>query len=106
MSTPCYQKKKEKRDQKAIQEELGSTLVDPASVTVQGVAKDRQGLNPEEVSSTPGAKAKKSTGSEGLSSSNVKDKKIGTPKEKGRTKMRQSSRARVSKPTTTDSKLE
>ena len=30
LSFPSYQKKKEKHDQKVIQEELSSTLVDPA----------------------------------------------------------------------------
>ena len=39
------------------------------------MAKDRQGLNPEEASSTPSVKAKKKQGSEELSSRNVKDKK-------------------------------
>ena len=82
LSTPCYQKKKEKRDQKAIQEESSSTLVDTSSVTILGVVKDRQGLDLEEMSSTLGAKIKKSKGLEESSSSNVKDKKTDTPKEK------------------------
>ena len=63
---------KEKRDQKAIQEESSSPLVNPASITVLGVVKDRQGLNPEKASSTPGAKVKKGGVSEESSSINVK----------------------------------
>ena len=56
-ATPSYKKKKEKCDQKAIQE-------DPALVLVLGVAKDRQGLNSEEASITPGAKARKKQSSD------------------------------------------
>ena len=48
LSTPSYQKKKEKHEQKAIQEELSSTLMDQALVSVLGVAKDRQDFNSEE----------------------------------------------------------
>ena len=40
LSTPTYQKKKEKHNLKAIQEESSSTLVDVALVSVLGVAKD------------------------------------------------------------------
>ena len=47
------------------------------------MAKDRQGLNAEEASSTPGAKVKKSKGTE-ESSSNAKNKKTDAPKEKGK----------------------
>ena len=86
--------KKEKRDQKAIQEESSSTLVDRALVTIFRVAKDRQGLNPEEVSSTPAEKVKKSKGSEESSSSNARDKKTDTPKEKGNATKRHRSPAR------------
>ena len=53
LATPSYQEKKEKREQKAISEELSSTLMDAALVSVLGVAKDRQDLNSEELSSTP-----------------------------------------------------
>ena len=53
LATPSYQKKKEKRDQKAIKEESSSTLVDPALVSVLGVAKDRQDLDSEEWNCTP-----------------------------------------------------
>ena len=71
--TPSYQTKKEKCDQKAIKEESSSTLVDPAVVSVLGVAKDEPGLNSEEASSTPAAKVKKKRSSEELSSRNAKD---------------------------------
>ena len=87
-----------------LKSEWSSTLVNPASVTVLGVAKDRQGLNPEEVSSTLGAKVKKSKGSEESSTSIAKDMKTDTPKEKGKAR-KNSSPARVSKPCT-DNKLE
>ena len=83
--------KKEKLDQNTIQES-SSTLVDPALVSVLGVAKDGQGLNQEEASSTPGTKVKESK--EESSSSNA-------PKEKGKSRKQ----ARVTKPST-DSKLE
>ena len=63
--------------------------------------KDGQGLNSEEVSSTPGAKAKKKQSSEESSSRNVKDKKTETTKSKSVKK----STAKVAK-TSTDSKLE
>ena len=59
LSTPTYQKKQQKHELKAIQEEWSTPLVDPALVTILGVAKDRQGLNSEEASGTPSAKAKK-----------------------------------------------
>ena len=104
LATPCYQKKKEKHDQKAILEESSSTLVDPALVSVLGVAKDRQDLNSEEVSSTPGAKAKKTKSSEESSSRNAKDKKTKS-KDKGKTVKKHVSPTKVAKPST-DSKLE
>ena len=53
LSTPSYQKKKEKHDQKAIQEESSSTLVDSALVSVLEVVKDGEDLNSEEASSNP-----------------------------------------------------
>ena len=68
LAIPSYQKKKEKCDQKAIEEESSSTQVDPALVSVLGVVKDGQGLNSEEASCTPGAKAKKKPSSEESSS--------------------------------------
>ena len=71
---PSYQKKKEKREQKAIQEGSSNTLVDPALVSELGVAKYRQDLNSEEASSTPGVKAKKKQSSEESSSRNAKDR--------------------------------
>ena len=64
LATPSYQKKKEKYEQKTISEESRSTLVDPALVSVMGVAKDRQDSNSEEASSTPVVKAKKNKSSE------------------------------------------
>ena len=92
---------KEKHDNKAIQEESRSTLVDPALASVLGVAKDRQDLNSEEASSTPGAKAKKS--SEESSSRNAKDKKTDT-QNKSKAVKKHVSLARVAKPST-NSKL-
>ena len=61
-----------------------STLVDPALVSVLGVAKDGEALNSEEESSTPGAKAKKTQSSEESRSRNVKDRKIESAKDKGK----------------------
>ena len=77
LSTPSYQEKEKKSELKAIQEESNSTLVDPALVTVIGVAKDREGLNQKEASSTPsGVKAKKCcSGSEELSCSCERQRK-------------------------------
>ena len=68
------------------------------------MAKNRQGLNPEEASSTPGAKVKKTKGSGESSNRNVKVRKTDTPKDKSKTK-RQGSLATIAKPST-DSKLE
>ena len=48
LSTPSYQKKKEKCDKKAILEESSSTFLDPALVSVLEIAKDRQELNSKE----------------------------------------------------------
>ena len=45
-----------------------------------GAVKDKQDLNPEEASSTPGVKAKKTQSSEESSSRNAKDKKTELPK--------------------------
>ena len=60
LATPAYQKEKEKRELKAKAEESSSTVVDPALVSVIGLAKDNGGKSSEEVSTTPvGAKAKK-----------------------------------------------
>ena len=78
--------------------------MDPASVSVLGVMKDRQDFNSEEASSTPGAKAKKIQSSEVSSSRNVKDKKTDS-KDKGKAVKKHVSPARVAKPST-DSKLE
>ena len=58
-------------------------LLPPALVSVLGVAKDRQDLNSEEVSSTPGAKAKKTQIAEMSSGRSAKDKKSDS-KDKGR----------------------
>ena len=95
-STNSYQEKKKKHELKVIQERSSSTLVDPALVTVIGVAKGRQGSN-QKVSSTPSAaKAKKScSGLEELSSRDPEDKKGKTVKK---------SPAKTTRPTT-DSKL-
>ena len=57
-------------------------LLPPALVSVLGVAKDRQDLNSEEVS-TPGAKAKKTQIAEMSSGRSAKDKKSDS-KDKGR----------------------
>ena len=74
LATPCLSEgKREKRDNKVIQEELSNTLVHPALVSVMGLAKDRQDLNSEEASSTPGAKAKKTHGSEESNNRNAKE---------------------------------
>ena len=59
LATPSYHEKKEKRDQKAIQDKLSSIVVDPASVTVVGVAKGNL-----QASSTPDMKARKRQSSE------------------------------------------
>ena len=69
LATPQYQKKKEKREAKAV-EESNSTLVDPSTVSVIGLAKDNETVNSEEMSTTPvGAKIKKiSRSSEAVSS--------------------------------------
>ena len=80
LATSSYQKKKRTCNQNPIQEQSSSTLVDPALVSVLGVVKDRQDLNSEEASSTPGVNAKKRPSSE--ESSNVKDKKNDTTKYK------------------------
>ena len=59
LATPQYQKKKEKREAKAV-EESSSTLVDPSTVSVILLAKDNEPLNSEEMTTTPaGAKVKK-----------------------------------------------
>ena len=83
LATPPYQKKTEKCDQKAISKESGSTLVEPALVSVLGIVKDRQDLNSVEANSSPGAKAKKTKSSEESSSRNAKDKKTESTKDKG-----------------------
>ena len=69
LATPQYQKKKEKREAKAV-EESSSTLVDPSTVSVIGLVKDNETVSSEEMSTTPaGAKIKKiSKGSEAVSS--------------------------------------
>ena len=60
LATPAYQKKREKRELKAMAEESSSTLVDPSLVSIIGLAKDNEVKRSEEVSTTPvGAKAKK-----------------------------------------------
>ena len=58
-SNTIISRKEEKRDQKAIMEKSSSTLVDPALVTVVGVAKDSQ-----QPSSTPDKETKKRQSSE------------------------------------------
>ena len=95
LSTPAYQKKKEKCDQKPSQKSQIAPLQTPILVSVFGVAKDRRGMKSEEVSSTPGAKAKRKSSEESISR-NVKDKKAETTKGK--------SPAKVIKPSK-DSKL-
>ena len=96
--------KKEKHDNKTTLEESSSILVDPALVSVLGVAKDRQDLNSEEVSSTPGAKAKKTQIAEMLRGRSAKDKKSDS-KDKGKAVKKHVSLASVPKPAT-GSKLE
>ena len=60
LSTPLYQKKKEKCDLKMQAEQSSSTLIDPALVSVLGMAKDGEYRSSEEASSTPaGVKVKK-----------------------------------------------
>ena len=76
--------------------------MDPALVSVLGVAKDRQDLNSEEASSTPGAKAKKTQIAEMSSGRSAKDKKTDS---KDKAVKKHVLLARVLKPTT-DSKLE
>ena len=102
LATPSHQKKKQKYD-KATLEELSSTLVDPALVSVLGVAKDRQDLNSDEASSTPGAKAKKTQIAEISSGRSAKDKKTDS-KDKGKAVRKHVLLARFPKPAT-DSKL-
>ena len=111
LATPAYQKKKEKRELKAKAEESSSTLVDPALVSVIGLAKDNGGKSSEEVSTTPvGVKAKKMDKNSGTvvnTPGSTKTKKIPDskePKEKS-SKKRQSSPAKPCK-VSTDSKLE
>ena len=59
LATPSYQKK-DKRDLKMQAEQSSSTLIEPALVSVLGVAKDGESRSSEEASSTPrGAKVKK-----------------------------------------------
>ena len=59
LATPQYQKKKEKCEARAV-EESSSTLVDPSTVSVIGLAKDDETVNSEEMSTTPaGAKIEK-----------------------------------------------
>ena len=53
LATPQYQKKKEKREARAV-EQSSSTLVDPSTVSVIGLAKDNETVNSEEKSTTPG----------------------------------------------------
>ena len=96
--------KRKRKNVKAIQEESSTPLVDPALVTVLGVAKDRQGLNSEETSSIPSAKARKKQSSEESSSRNAKDKKSDSSTiDKGKSVKK--SPAKVAKPST-DTKLE
>ena len=92
-------------------EQSSSTLIDPALVSVLGVAKDGESRSSEEAGSTPvGAKVKKiAVSSEEASSSPAKPKKSrqspgdGVVKDKGKKKL--SPQARSTRPTT-DSKLE
>ena len=55
-------------------------------------------MNPEEASSTPGAKVKKTKGWEEMSSSNVKDMKTENSKEKSKATKKRGSPANVAKP--------
>ena len=54
LSTPSYQDKKKKHERKAIMQESDSTLVEPSSVTVIGVATDVS-----QASSSPANSSKK-----------------------------------------------
>ena len=83
--------------------------MDPALVSVQRVAKDRQNLNSEEVSSTPVARAKKNKSAEESSSKSAKYRKTQRTSEstrnKGKSVEKHVSLAKVSK-SSMDSKLE
>ena len=96
LSTPSYQEKKKNRDQKAILKESSSTRVDPALVTVVGVAKDSQ-----QSSSTPTKAGKRQSFEE--SNRSTKARKIDSAvKDKGKSVKK--SPAKASK-LTTDNKL-
>ena len=84
---------------KPYKEEMSSILLDQALVLVLGVAKHRQDLNTEEVSSTPGAKANKKQNSEESSSRNAKDRKTESSV-KDKVKSVKKSLAKVVKPST------
>ena len=83
LATPSYQEKKKKHDQKAIKEESSSTLVDPSSVTVIGVAKDVQ-----QACSTPDLNSRKRQNSE-ESNRSTKERKAGSSVSKGSEKNHQ-----------------
>ena len=72
LATPLYLDKKKKCDQKAIMQESDSTVVEPSSVTIIGVATDVQ-----QASSTPSKVNKKREHFE-ESSRSTKEKKAGT----------------------------
>ena len=113
LATPQYQKKKEKREARAV-EESSSTLVDPSTVSVIGLAKDKETVNSEEMSTTSaGAKIKKiSKSSEAVSSTPeaVKtkklDKTLGTKVAKGKSSKKRHSSPVQSSTVSTDNKLE
>ena len=113
LATPQYQKKKEKREAKAV-EESSSTLVDPSTVSVIGLAKDNETVNSEEMSTTPaGAKIKKiSKSSEAVSSTpeavkaKKPDKTPDTKVAKGKSSKKRHSSPAHSSTVSTDNKLE
>ena len=113
LATPQYQKKKEKREAKAL-EDSSTTLIDPSSVSVIGLASETEAANSEEMSTSPaGAKIKKTVKSSEAVSSTPEaakamksDQTPDTKVTKGKSsKKRHSSPARSSAPST-DTKLE
>ena len=113
LATPQYQKKKEKREAKAAKES-SSSLVDPSTVSVIGLAKDNEPLNSEEMSTTPaGAKVKKiPKSSEAMSSTpevakaRREDKTPDSRVAKGKASKKKHSSPGKTSTASTDSKLE
>ena len=82
LSTPAYQNEKEKHDQKAIQEESSSHLLDPTLVSCYSGSERQTRFDPRRgLSSTPAVKVKKTKGPEELSSRNVKDRNTQTKRQ-------------------------